>query len=253
MSQQNVAPQPQPPQNQPPTPKKANPLLPGGWVALVVLAVLAILYFTSTTYREIEYSQFIDLVNTGQVKKVVLIGNDRAEGEVRDPNTDRAKELKLRNGKFGVNLPHTQDQPSLIREWETQDQKHRPNDPTDKMTISKREDPSWVGPFILNLLLIGVLIAILVFFFLPRIRDPMGGGFLNSYTRSPAKRSERGKGRFTFDDVAGMENAQRELPQIVQYPREPAKFTRLGTRAEGRAALRTARHRQDAHGEGRGG
>ena len=245
MSQQNGDSQPQPSHNQPPAPKKGNPFLPGGWVALVVLAVLAIIYFTHTTYREIEYSQFIDLVNAGQVKKVALIGNDRVEGEVRDPNSKAVQDLrtpsgdpvKLSNGKFGVNLPHTQDQTSLIREWEAQDQKHRdelkkqdPNDTTEKMTVSKREDPSWVGPFILNLLLIGVLIAILVFFFLPRIRDPMGGGFLNSYTRSPAKRYERGKGRITFEDVAGMENAKRELSEIVEYLKEPAKFTRLGAR-----------------------
>src|SRR5262245_61514498 len=245
MSQLPDPPQAQPPQTPPPSPRRASALLPGGWIALVVLAILAIVYFTYSPYREIEYSQFIDLVNAGQVKKVVLIGNERAEGEVRDPNSQVVKDLrtssgdpvKLGSGKFGVNLPHTNDQPALIREWETQDQKYRdglkksnPDDATDKMAISKREDPSWVGPFILNLLLIGLVIAILVFFFLPKIRDPMGGGFLNSYTRSPAKRYERGKSRVTFEDVAGMENAKRELAEIVEYLKEPQKFTRLGAR-----------------------
>ena len=239
-SQQSGPPQPSqptPPQTPVTPPKRSNPLLPGGWIALVVLAVLAVLYFTLPSHREIQYSEFIDLINLGEVKKVVLIGNDRIEGEVRDPNTELAKKLKLSAGKFGVNLPHTNDQPALIREWELKDQKRlddlkkaNPEDNTDRMTISKREDPSWVGPFILNLLLIGLVIAILVFFFLPRIRDPMGGGFLNSYTRSPAKRYERGKSRVTFEDVAGMENAKRELAEIVDYLKEPIKFTRLGAR-----------------------
>jgi cell division protease FtsH len=58
----------------------------------------------------------------------------------------------------------------------------------------------------------------------------MGGGFLTSYTRSPAKRYEKGKGRVTFEDVAGMENAKRELAEVVDYLKEPAKFTRLGAR-----------------------
>src|SRR4029078_11722731 len=234
MSKQPDPPQVQPPQTPPPVTKRVNPLLPGGWIALVVLAILAILYFTYSPHREIEYSQFIDLIKAGQVKKIVLIGNDRAEGEVRDPNSEKAKALKLGSGKFGVNLLHTNDQPSLIREWETLDQKARddkkqPSD-SEKLAITKREDPSWVGPFILNLLLIGLVIAILVFFFLPRIRDPMGGGFLNSFTRSPAKRYERGKSRVTFEDVAGMENAKRELAEIVEYLKEPNKFTRLGAR-----------------------
>ena len=238
-------PPPMQPQQPPPATRRINPLLPGGWIALVVVAILAILYFTYSPYREIDYSQFMDLVNAGQVKKLVLIGNDRAEGEVRDPEAPTVKELKtssgepvkLSSGKFAVNLPHSDDQTALIRDWEAKDQKYReelkkqhPSDTTEKMAISKREDPSWVGPFVLNLLLIGLVIAILVFFFLPRIRDPMGGGFLNSYTRSPAKRYERGKSRVTFDDVAGMENAKRELAEIVEYLKEPNKFTRLGAR-----------------------
>lgn len=234
MSQLPDPPQAQPPQTPPPAPKRGNPLLPGGWIALVVLAILAIVYFTYSPYREIEYWQFVDLIKAGQVKKVVLIGNDRAEGEVRDPNSDLAKSLKLGSGKFGVNILLTTDQPALIREWEALDQKARdenkiPGD-TEKIAISKRDDPSWVGPFVLNLLLFGLVIAILIFFFLPRIRDPMGGGFLNSYTRSPAKRYERGKSRVTFEDVAGMENAKRELAEIVDYLKEPQKFTRLGAR-----------------------
>jgi cell division protease FtsH len=230
---------PQQPQNQQPPPKKAGPFLPGWWIILIVLAVLAVVYFAQSSHREIEYSQFIDLINDGQVKKITLIGNDRIEGEVRDPKRATEVAAPLKGGtKFGVYLPHTQDQPALIREWEAKDQQKRdefkkqhPDQPQpEKMTVNKREDPSWVGPFIVNLLIVGVLIAILVFFFLPRIRDPMGGGFLSSYTRSPARRYERGKSRITFEDVAGMENAKRELAEIVEYLKEPGKFTRLGAR-----------------------
>jgi cell division protease FtsH len=205
------------------------------------MTVLAVVYFTAGQPREIEYTQFETLVGKGQVKRLVLVGNDRAEGEVRDPNSDVLTILKTaagdpiklgEKGRFSVNLPHTQDQPALIREWENKDRdalKLR-NDTSDPISITKREDPSWVGPFLLNLLFIGLVIGILVFVFLPRLRDPMGGGFLNSYTRSPAKRYEKGKGRVTFEDVAGMENAKRELAEIVDYLKEPAKFTRLGAR-----------------------
>jgi cell division protease FtsH len=221
--------------------------LPGGWIALVVLAVLGVMYILHNPVREIEYSQFVDLVNSGQVKKITLVGTDRIEGEVRDPNSEAVARLrgpsgdpvKLANGKFSVNLPHTQDQSALVQQWEKADQqywaelkKQKPETTIpEPITVGKRDDPSWVGPFVLNLLLIGLVIGLIVFFFLPRMRDPMGGGFLSSYTRSPAKRYEKGKaGRVTFDDVAGMENAKRELSEIVDYLKEPAKFTRLGAR-----------------------
>lgn len=228
---------PQPPSNLSPTPRRASPWLPGGWIVLVVLVVLGIMYLLHDTTRDIDYSQFVELIEAGQVKRLVFIGTDRVEGEVRDPNAELVKPLKLSNGRFAVNLPHTQDQAALIRDWEAKDQRYReelkkanPNDSTEKLSVRKREDPSWVGPFILNLLLIGLVIGLIVFFFLPRMRDPMGGGFLSSYTRSPAKRYEKGKGRVTFDDVAGMENAKRELAEIVDYLKEPSRFTRLGAR-----------------------
>ena len=108
MSKQPDPPQAHPPQTPPPA-KRMNPLLPGGWIALLIIAIVAIIYFTYTPYREIEYSQFIDLVNKGQVKKIVLIGNDRAEGEVRDPNAEIVKELKtspaIRSGSARVSSP----------------------------------------------------------------------------------------------------------------------------------------------------
>ena len=85
---QNSPPPPESPQQPPPQPggspgagpKKASPLLPGGWIALIVLSVLAIVYFASGQPREIRYDQFDDLVNSGQVKSLVLVGSDRADG-----------------------------------------------------------------------------------------------------------------------------------------------------------------------------
>src|SRR5207245_9831344 len=97
--------------------------------------------------------------------------------------------------------------------------------------VSKREDASrLVCQILLSALMIGFIVALFVFFVLPRLRDPMGGGFLNNYIRSPAKRYERSKGLITFEDVAGMESAKRELQEIVDYLKEPGKFTRLGAR-----------------------
>ncbi len=235
---QNGPTPPQQPQSPPPNPRRPSPLIPGGWIALIVLTVLSVVYFTYNPHREITYSEFTSLIDAGQVKRIALIGSDRAEGEVRDPNAEIVKALqtKLSNGKFSVNLPHVTDQQSLIDKWEAKDLAHRESlkkqnlDVPEKLVITKRDDPSWIVTFLVNLFVIGILIAILVFFFLPRLRDPMGGGFLNSYTRSPAKRYEKGKGRVTFEDVAGMENAKRELAEIVDYLKEPAKFARLGAR-----------------------
>jgi cell division protease FtsH len=84
------------------------------------------------------------------------------------------------------------------------------------------------GPTLLLILFMVALTVVLFVFLLPRFRDPLGGGFLSNYIKSPAKRYERNKQRVTFDDVAGMLNAKGELEEIVEFLRSPEKFTRLG-------------------------
>ncbi|HSG72364.1 MAG TPA: ATP-dependent zinc metalloprotease FtsH, partial [Planctomycetaceae bacterium] len=51
---------------------------------------------------------------------------------------------------------------------------------------------------------------------------------LGSYTRSPAKKFQADSKRTTFDDVAGMEQAKRELMEVVEFLKEPEKFQKLG-------------------------
>jgi cell division protease FtsH len=238
MSQQPDPPPagPQPP----PAPKRGSPLLPGGWVVLVVLSVLAFAFLTfGNRHREISYTQFRELMDAGQLKTVNLIGTDRAQGEVRDPDGELAKKFELSKGRFSVNLPHSNDQSKLTKEIEEKDdaklpalkeqaKKEEKKEP-ERVAIDRRDDPApWLGPVLLNMLVVLGVIALFVMFVLPKMRDPMGGGFINNYIRSPARRYERGKGRITFDDVAGMENAKRELAEMVDYLKDPGKFTRIG-------------------------
>ncbi|MCI0700719.1 MAG: ATP-dependent zinc metalloprotease FtsH, partial [Planctomycetia bacterium] len=240
MPQQNGNTPPNSPQGQQPPPsgpKRASPLLPGGWILLIVLAVVAfaILAF-GNRYREITITQFEELMNTGQLKSVTLIGTDRAEGEVRDPNSEAAKRMEIgKSGRFAVNLPPSNDQRQLTTDVQQKDKAHREQlqkenkEAPEPVIVSRRDDPApWLGSLILNLLIIFGLLTLFVVFVLPKLRDPMGGGFISSYTRSPAKRYEKGKGRITFEDVAGMENAKRELTEMVEYLKEPGKFTRIG-------------------------
>ncbi len=226
-----MAPTDRPPAATPPaTPRRANPLIPGGWIVLALLVVIGAVYVLNDPTKAINYSDFKELVEAGQIKKIVFIGNERAKGEVRDASVDPAAKLNIKSGKFEVNLPHSDDQNKLIETMEKKDAEFREkNKDAEKLSVGKQDEPNpLLGTLLLNLLFIGVLVALFVFFVLPRFRDPVGGGFLNNYVRSPAKRYEKGKGRTTFDDVAGMEGAKRELSEIVDYLKEPSKFMRLG-------------------------
>jgi cell division protease FtsH len=84
---------------------------------------------------------------------------------------------------------------------------------------------------LLSVLSFGLLAAAL-YFFMRRSREGMmgGGGFLNSFTRSTAKRYEATEHQITFADVAGLEGVKADLKEIVDFLRAPEKFQKLGGR-----------------------
>jgi len=106
---------PQPPP-QPPTGPTAGPAAPppkrtglssAWWLAIGLLVAAVVFFLTVDTTPTILRSEFYDLLDAGQVKKVTFVGKQRVEGEVRDPQAESAKALKLTAGKFVTNLPPT--------------------------------------------------------------------------------------------------------------------------------------------------
>ncbi|MFO0850101.1 MAG: ATP-dependent zinc metalloprotease FtsH [Gemmataceae bacterium] len=221
----------------PAPPRRGSPLIPGGWLLLGLLAAAAVVLLMLDTTRTITYiPDFTRLADQGQIKKLTLIGKNRAIGEVREPAAEAVKGLKLTGGKFAVTLPQMDSQKDFIDELLRKDRRHRealkqvnPDDKTEELVIDPQDDPyPLLAPFVWVVLPLVLFAAFFAFVILPRVRDPVGGGFLNSYIRSPAKRYEKTRGRITFEDVAGMEGAKRELTEIVDFLKTPDKFTRLG-------------------------
>jgi cell division protease FtsH len=227
----------------PPTPDRPAAPPPrraftGGWVVLVLLAGIAgLMLLAPAGPTTIPYApDFEKLADAGQIKKLTIVGKDQARGELREPEGEAAKALKLTNGLFAVVLPHTDDQTSLIAKLTARDaarreafKKANPADATEALVVQRVEDQFPLLASLVSFTLPLVLLAaFIVFFVMPRMKDSGGGGFLNSYVRSPARRYEKGRGKITFDDVAGMENAKRELTEVVEFLKTPEKFTRLG-------------------------
>jgi cell division protease FtsH len=198
--------------------------MPGGWFWLVLLVcVLAmVLLFENTNTPTVQWTDFKTLVRDKLVSKVTATGTDRLIGEI-EKDKDKSVPAEIANqlhgsSRFQVMMPPFADKP-LEAELEKAG-----------VIISREEDHgAWttLGPFMLALLP-AVLLLGFFFFFISRYRDPLGGSFLSSYIKSPARRYERNKTRVTFEDVADMENAKGELQEIVEFLRSPEKFQRLG-------------------------
>jgi cell division protease FtsH len=209
-----------------PNRRRSGPYLPGSLILMLIFVALVVALFMNNPLGDgqtIKYSQLLTLSEQKNVKQFTFVGKDRGIGEVKDPQTELAKSLNLpAGGKFQVSLPPPENRIPL------DERLHRDN--PEVQIDSVEEHGNWVSPILTTVLMTMLLVAVLVLFVLPRFRDPLGGGFLNSYIKSPARRYERTKGRITFEDVADMESAKSELTEVVEFLRNADKFQRLGAR-----------------------
>jgi cell division protease FtsH len=236
--------------NAPPTRTRRRPeVMPGGWLWLVllILLVLVMLFFVGFgSGSVIDYSDMLKLAEVGKtnngnkvIKRVVFVGTDRIEGELQEDARsylngdkvdqkqdqmirDRLAQLakKIKGNKFSCLIPEPElkGSPSVSAKLEGY-----------KVDAARQEDSTaWIPQLLMLLLPALILLAIFFFFLLPRFRDPLGGGFLSNYIKSPAKRYEKTKTRTTFEDVADMQYAKSELQEIVEFLKDPQRFTRLG-------------------------
>ena len=87
------------------------------------------------------------------------------------------------------------------------------------------DEPPWWQPLLLQLGPAILLIALMVFF-LRQLQ--VGGGKAMSFGKSRAKLLNEDRQKVTFTDVAGVDEAKDELQEIIDFLKDPKKFTRLG-------------------------
>jgi cell division protease FtsH len=79
--------------------------------------------------------------------------------------------------------------------------------------------------------LLPLLFVFLMWNMMRRSADPFGaGGMMGGFIRSPARRFEKNDKSAKFDDVAGLKSAKQDLQEVVDFLRDPGRFTRLGAK-----------------------
>jgi cell division protease FtsH len=185
--------------------KRQSPPRPTAlWWALGALLVLAIgqAYFMGPGGRAIPYSEFKSLVRTGQVAEV-SVGETVIHGRLKKAETAQAAFSTTRI-----------DDPKLVEELDAAGVKYSGE------VVSR-----WVPEVLSYLIPIALLIALWTFFF-RRLGSAEGG--VMSFARSKAKIFAEDDVKTSFQDVAGVDEAAQELREIVEFLKNPRKYTSLG-------------------------
>ncbi len=195
----------------PPVAPKTPVHWPRGMVWLVIILSFLYLYRLGAvsvegTPVQVAYGEFFDWLarnqETGKIRTAILTENI-LHGELDDRR------------KYRVNLPDTD--PYLIPLLRGQVPSFRIEPPR---TLLLNFLINLLGP----LILFGALWLLLY-------RSAQGGGRLLSFGKSRAREvTPEGNNRFTFQDVAGVNEAKEELQEVIEFLKDPRKFQRLGGR-----------------------
>jgi cell division protease FtsH len=191
------------------------------WLLVVLLMGIGLIWWyqqsPSNTGSRIKYSFLLDQLNKENIKDVKFHGEILTGTWESVPNNPEPKGKKLED-QFNTRLPRPALEDSDLT---NQLVKH-------KVEIDSEPTDGGLGFQLFFFLLIPLGMLAFFWFMIRRQNDPMGGGMMGNFVRSQANRFQPSDQRTTFDDVAAMEQAKRELEEIVEFLKTPEKFQRLG-------------------------
>jgi len=174
------------------------------WLVITLMMIMLYNLFNQQQLSEtnISYTEFLSMVENERVAEVILQGQELL---VTDTNRNR----------FKVFAPQDPDLIKILRGKGVTIQAKPPAESPWYMSVLV----SWFPMIVL----IGVWI-----FFMRQMQA--GGGKALSFGKSRARLLSDQMDKVTFEDVAGIDEAKEELGEIVEFLKEPKKFTRLGGR-----------------------
>ena len=199
------------------------------WLYMFIAMTIAYLYFTSddstSIDRQLTYTEFKNMVNKGYASKIIAYNDNTVDMFVKPEYVKEVfKDDYKKVGRSPSMHVEIGSMDALDKFLEKAQEEGRFNG---EISYEKKSD--MFGAFFWNIAPIFFIVAI--WMFLMR-RMGGGGGGINPFSvgKSKAQVYEKGDNtnRITFKDVAGQEGAKQEIQEIVDFLKQPQKYTDLG-------------------------
>ena len=179
------------------------------WLIIGVILLVAISTILENSNTKLSYSDLIAKIDAGQVEKIELdAGGASATVKLKNDNIEKK-----------VNVPSVDNLMENLQD----------NMKSASITVTEKSESAW-GIFLAYLTPIGIIVIFFIFWFvLMSGANSQNGNKTMTFGKSKARvLNPTDKNRVTFDDVAGVDEEKEELEEIVEFLKNPTKFTEMG-------------------------
>ena len=183
------------------------------WLIIFIIFIVLISSIIDNSENKLAYSELLTKIEAGEVKEI----------EISADNSKANVKLKNQNVTKEVNIPSIENLMNVLEE----------SMKAGTIKVTEKSESIFMA-FLTLLTPFGILIIFCIFWFLFMNSSTQGGVGSNktmSFGKSRAKMlNPTDKNKITFDDVAGVDEEKEELEEIVEFLKNPKKFTDMGAR-----------------------
>jgi AFG3 family protein len=202
------------------------------WVVVAVLFVASYFYSNNSSSRDITTEKLDKMLSRGDVKDITVVNREFAEITIRKERLSSPEYRELKSPSMSVSFekgPHYVYTIGSIEDLNKQIDSAQVNlEPALKVKPNYTSRKNWSGEILSWVILLGVIFLFWMLL-IRRMGGGAGGGQIFNIGKSRAQLFDKDTSvSITFDNVAGLDEAKVEIKEIVDFLKNPKKYTTLG-------------------------